>query len=272
VVEPAPNDLILRTVATKLVRIALQCDALTAEMYLIDHMARLPSDGWRARFWSPQFEATPGGVLWPLSLSEEFIKILKNRFWPETRNVQNGALIQINGSFAAYVGPLLMTSDWTEITSQKGIILPRSALVPSNIRWWTEIHLSVIRLPLSPLVKALRDDGGYVDMALAQLVEEGLLPAALVGTRSSSVPIIPSNPMASETKGPLKYRVPAVLNKTSPLPGEGYEDWARRALPSANPHSVATILSTNKDNKDQWKKGGGATPKRGRKPPLDYPR
>jgi hypothetical protein len=284
VVEPAPEHLILRTVATRLMRIALQCDALAAEMSLIRHLAERPSDEWRARFWSPQFEATPGGVLWPRSLFEEFTKILKTRFWPEVCGGQDGAHIELNGSLAAYVGPLRLTPEWTEVRTSKGvIIIPRDAIIRSTVNWQAEVHLYAIRLPLSPLVEALRRDGGYVEMALAQLVEEKLLTAALVDSLSSPAPIIPSEPksvvIASEPKGPLKYRVPAALERSvsplpgetpiSPLPGEGYEDWAKRALPSDNPHSVATILTRNKD---LWVKAGGTPPKPGRKPPLNHPR
>jgi hypothetical protein len=271
VVEPAPEHLILRTVATKLVRIALQLDALGAEMHLIGHMAERPADEWRARFWSPQFEATPGGVLWPRSLFEEFAKTLKTRFWPEVRSGRDGAHIELNGSLAAYIGPLCLTPEWTEVETSKGvIIIPRSAIVRSTLRWQAEVHLYAIRLPLSLLVEALRRDGGYVDMALAQLVEEKLLTAALVDSLSSPALVTPSKPVVTESvviasgpKGPLKYRVPDALKEKGPLPGEWYEGWAKRVFPNEIPHSVATILS---NNKDLWGKAGAAPPKRGRRP------
>jgi hypothetical protein len=233
VVQTDPNDLILRTVATKLVRIALQCDALTAEMYSIDYMSERPPSEWRARFWSPQFEPTPGGVHWPLSLSEEFARILKDRFWRDVRNVQDGAHIQVNGSFAAYVGPLLMTPNWTEVTSQKGVIIPRSAIVSSTIRWWTEIHLFVIRLPLSPLVEVLRRDGGLVDMALDQLRKEGLLP------------IPPSR----------RHWVEEALNTRRPRKGENKKDWTERATPGRE----GTARNWLSRNDSVWRAyGGGA--------------
>jgi hypothetical protein len=183
VAQPDLELLIMRTVAIMLVRIALQCDALAAEMYLIAHMAERPQDEWRARFWSPAFEARPGGVLWPRSLFEEFAKTLKTRFWPEARSGLDGAHIELNGSLAAYLGPLRLTPKWIKVRTQKGIIIPPDAFIRSAVNWQAEVHMYAIRLPLSPLVEALRRDDGYVDMALAQLQKQGLLPPSISPSR-----------------------------------------------------------------------------------------
>jgi len=214
------DDRILRTIALKLVCGSLQCDGLTGEMYLIGHMSERPPDEWSARFWFPQFEATPGRVLWPLSLSEEFTKILKERFWRDVRSGQNGAArIQVNGSFAAFIGPLPTTPVWTEVRTPKGgALIPRSAIVSSTIRWWTEVHLSVIRLRLNPLVEALRRDGGLVDLALDQLRAQGLLPAALLASSNSPAQAL--------------HWIEALLVQHRPSKGEAKKAWRNAWRPN----------------------------------------
>lgn len=174
-VESGPDDLILRAIALRLVRIALQCDGLAAEMYLIAHLSERPPDEWHARLWIPQIVAMTEGGRWPPSLFEEFAKTLKARFWPEVRSGQDGAHIQVNGSLAAYVGPLRLKPVWAEVKTSKGIIIiPRDAIIRSSVNWQAEVHLYAIRLRLGPLVEALRSDGGYVDLALDQLQKQGL--------------------------------------------------------------------------------------------------
>jgi hypothetical protein len=70
-----------------------------------------------------------------------------------------------------------MTPVWTEVKTSKGIIIiPRDAIIRSTVRWQAEVHLYAMRLPLIPLLEALRRDGGYVDLALDQLQEHSAVP------------------------------------------------------------------------------------------------
>jgi hypothetical protein len=273
-----------RTVARKAVRIASHCDAIGAESYLVEYMSKLPPVEWRSRLWGSQIVAVVAGVRVDPSFVAESARAMQIRLWKEAHTPRDGALIHVRGNEVIYFGPLLWLPVSIEVSSPtKGVILPKcSALVIPNsltfgdTRLRAEVRLGAISLRLRPLVEALRRDGYLVDLALDQLQKQGLLPATLVDSLSSLAPIIPSEAVvtepvviASEPKGPLKHRVSDALKKSSPLPDEGYEDWAKRALPNKNPHSVASILSKNKD---RWEEAGGTPPKRGRKPALNYPR
>jgi hypothetical protein len=246
---PDPSDLILRTIARVLVRAALQCDDVEAEIYLINHMAERPPDEWRARFRLPQVE-TAASARWPPSLYEAFTEALKANFWQEVRSVSDGVHIQVNGNLAARIGALRLTPDWTETKTSKGVVvIPRRAIFNSTLSWRTEVHIDAIRLRAEPLLDALRRDGGVVDLALAQLQTQGLLSLSLFTTPNGSA---------------RSHWVTKALAKRPPQKGENKKHWAERALPEQSGRA-RNWLSAH-DN--IWRAYGGGGPRTKKTPVI----
>ena len=102
-----------------------------------------------------------------------------------------------------------------------------------------------------------------VDVAIERLRLLKLAPSAAAPEPVSTPTPGPSSTTINKSTGPLKQRVRAALLESPPLPDEGHTDWAKRALPHDNPHSVSTILSKDKS---LWKEAGGAPVRPGRKP------
>jgi hypothetical protein len=256
----AVDDFIPRTVAVKAVRIATKCDGVGAESYLIEYMSELPPTEWRCRPWSTQIVAVVEGARIYPSFVAESARAMQVRLWKEVHTPRDGALIHVRGNEAIYRGPLLGLPTWIEVSSPKGVIIPRNSplVIPNSLvvidtRRHVEVHLGAISLRAGPLLQALRRDvGGLADRAFDKLQKQGLLPPALTGPTASDKPT-----------GPLKQRVPAALLDSRPLADDGYTTWAGRALPNDDPHSVSTFLS---ENKGLWKKAGGTPVKPGRKP------
>jgi hypothetical protein len=104
-----------------------------------------------------------------------------------------------------------------------------------------------------------------VDVALKRLRLLELAPSA-AAPEPVSTPTPGSSPASAvKANSPLKQRVPTKLSKQPPKPGESMADWARRALPEENVHSVLNVLSMDKS---LWENAGGTPAKRGRKPPA----
>jgi hypothetical protein len=183
VLEPlGADDWVLRTDAAELIRVALQCDSLAAELHLIQHMAERSPDDWRARLWVPRIIPLERGVRWRPSLAEEFAEAIKIRFWREALAVRDDTLIQVNGNLAAYRGPRLVAGVSCEVKTPSRVIVPKG--VVTNIlvvdTWrQAEAHLYAIRLRLQPLLEDLQRDGGPVGLAIDHLQRQGRLPKPL---------------------------------------------------------------------------------------------
>jgi hypothetical protein len=243
---PERPDFIPHTVARELVRIASQGDDLGAESHLIEYMSKLPPDGWRSRLWGAQVAAAAEDVRVDRWLVAESARAMQVRLWKEAHTPRDGALIHVRGNEAIYRGPLLWLPVWVEVSSPKGVIIPRYSplVVPDSLtvidpRWQAEVHLGAIGLRAGPLVEALRRDfGGLADRAVKQLQERGLLPAAF---------------------SPARHWIEAALVSHPPLIDETKKHWAERAAPEQARH-VQNWLSKNDD---AWRKhGGGAVPPR----------
>jgi hypothetical protein len=206
---PDPRDLILRTVAVKLVCIAMQCDGVGGESYLVEYMSRRPASESRYRLWDTQIvAAVQGARVDPLSYAE-FARTMQIHLWRETHAPRDGAIIHVRGNELTYRGPLLrpIPAGYEIRRLPKGLIL--NSLILVDPRRLAEIRVGAVRLPLAPLVEALRRDDGLADLALAQLREEGLLPAGSSSSPSSQpeakAPIAASPPPAARVDdGPPK--------------------------------------------------------------------
>jgi hypothetical protein len=232
---PEPTDLILRTVARALIRIALHCDDVEAEIYLINHMAERPPNEWRARFRLPQVE-TAASARWPPSLYEVFTEALKANFWQEVRSVPDGVHIQVNGNLAAHIGALRLTPDWTETKTSKGVVvIPRGAIFNSTLSWRTEVHIDAIRLRAGPLLEALRRDGGLADLALEQMQTQGLLSVS--------------------SRTPVLHWIETKLARRPPREGETKRDVAERLAPTRK--QIRTVQNWLSERDDVWRRYGG---------------
>jgi hypothetical protein len=163
------------------------------------------------------------------------------RFWKEAHAPRDGALIHVRGNEAIYRGPLLWLPVWVEVSSPRGVIIPKRSplIIPNSLtvidpRRQAEIHLGAIGLRLGPLVEALRRDvGSLADRALDQLRDQRLLP------------ISPSR----------RHWVEEALNTRRPRKGETKKDWAKRATPDRE----GTAKNWLSLNDSVWRAyGGGA--------------
>jgi len=260
------DDFIPRTVGVELVRIATQCDGVGAESHLIQYMSELRPEEWRCRPWSTQIvAAVEGARIYPWFVAES-ARAMQIRLWKEVHTPRDGALIHLRGNEATYRGPLLWLPAWVEVSSPKGVILPKysPSIVPDSLlvvdtRRQAQVHLGAISLRLGPLLEALRRDvgGRLVDRAVDQLRAQKLLPAAFADPSSSGTPA-----------DGLKRRIQTALREHRPLSGESYPEWAKRVLPSDEPQSVSNILSTDNvllRDKSMWKEAGGTPARPGRK-------
>jgi hypothetical protein len=235
------DDWIPHTVAREAVRIAWHCDDVGAESHLIEYMSKLPPDGWRSRPWGTQIVAAVEGARTHPSFVAESARAMQIRLWKEAHTPRDGALIHVRGNEAIYRGPLLWLPVWVEVSSPKGVIIPKYSplIIPNSLtvidmRRQAEIHLGAIGLRLGPLVKALRRDvGGLADRAVDQLRKQGLLP------------ISPSR----------RHWVEEALAKHPPRKGEDKKHWAERVTPN-RAGSARNWLSKNDS---VWRAyGGGA--------------
>ena len=235
------HDWIPRTVAVQLVGIATQCDTVGAESYLITYMSELSSDEWRCKPWGTRIVAVAEGARVDPSLVAESTRAMQIRLWKETHAPREGAIIRVGGNEAIYRGPMLWLPMWIEVSSPKGVIIPKYSplVVPDSLtladpRRQVQVHLGAISLPLGPLLEALRRDvGGLADRAVDQLQKQGLLPTS------------PSR----------RHWVEEALNKRPPRKGETKKGWAKRATPDRE----ATAKNWLSNNDSVWRAyGGGA--------------
>ena len=127
------HDWIPRTIAVQLVSIATQCDVVGAESYVITYMSGLSSDEWRCRPWDTRIVAAVDGVRVDRSRVAESTRAMQIRLWKETHAPRDGAIIHVRGNEVIYRGPLLWLPAWIEVSSPKGIIIPKySPLVVPN--------------------------------------------------------------------------------------------------------------------------------------------
>jgi hypothetical protein len=267
------DDFIPRTVARELVRIASPCDdVIGAESYLIEYMSKLPPDGWRSRPWGTQIvAAVEGARIYPWFVAES-ARAMQIRLWKGVHTPRDGALIYVRGNEAIYRGPLLWLPECIEVSSPKGVILPKYSplVIPNSLtfgdtRLRAEVHLGAIGLRAGPLVEALRRDfGGLADRAVKQLQEQGLLPAALPD--SSNSPVSPaSGPRRTKRPGTLESQYQAALGKHvegkrrgKHLEGKGKAEWAKEMeeLHGWNVSSVQTWLARPEID-ELWRGFGG---------------
>ena len=216
---PAHSDFdgwIPRTVARELVRIAWHCDAIGAESYLIEYMSELQPDEWRCRSWGTQIVAAAEGArIYPWLVAES-TRAMQTRLWKEVHTPRDGALIHVRGNEAIYRGPLLWLPDWIEVSSPKGVILPRYSplVIPNSLtfvdpRRQAEVRLGAISLHAGPLLQVLRRDvGGLADRAVDQLQKQGLLPAAWSGVSGSAATTKRPGTLESKYEEDLRNRPP----------------------------------------------------------------
>jgi hypothetical protein len=151
------DDWIPHTVAREAVRIAWHCDDVGAESHLIEYMSKLPPDGWRSRPWGTQIVAAVEGARTHPSFVAESARAMQIRLWKEAHTPRDGALIHVRGNEAIYRGPLLWLPVWVEVSSPKGVIIPKYSplIIPNSLtvidmRRQAEIHLGGYRLASRP--------------------------------------------------------------------------------------------------------------------------
>ena len=253
-----------RTVALALVGIATKCDGVGAESYLIEYLSRHPATDWRYRPWGAQIVAAMEGARVDQSFFAESTRAMQIRFWPEAHAPRPGVLIHVRGNEAIYRGPLQWLPVWVEVSSPKGVIIPRNSplVIPNSLtvidtRWQTEVHLGAIRLRLRPLLEALRREDGLVDLAIGRLVKQGLLPAALSGVSDSpSSPTHGSHSTPAKRRNTLEARYEAALGKD--LRGKMKSEWAKEMAERHgwNPGHVQNWLARPEID-ELWRDFGG---------------
>jgi hypothetical protein len=195
-------------------------------------MSELSPGEWRYRPWGTQIvAAVEGARVYPWSVAES-ARAMQFRFWQEAHAPRDGALIHVRGNEAIYRGPLLWLPEWVEVSSPKGVIIPKYSLlvIPNSLtvidmRRRAEIHLGAIRLRVRSLLEALRRDGGLIDPALDYLRAQKLLPVALLDSLASPVSPAPARPAPAKRLGTLESQFEAALGKQ--IKGMKKAKWAK---------------------------------------------
>jgi hypothetical protein len=256
------DDWLLQVDAFALVKIALGCSEDEAENYLVDYACGHSSFDWRYRSRVKIDKMPPSAQR--LRAKRRALKsaartsrlhcpdfeeidraISRTRFWREARKGE--AQVRIAGNSAAYLGPLFLAPVRCEVRFRESVIRGHNPTLVDP-RWLVAIHLSVIRVRATPLIAALRSDGGAVNTALEHLRPCGRLPASLDSPASPAVKL----------RGAMKQDVPAMLVDRPPSSGESQKGWTERVMPE---HAKAARNFLSKNN-GLWQQAMRARAKR----------